>query len=100
MPWKIIGLVLVAGLLFIGLVGLILPLIPGLIFLAIAVWLLAKISTRFAALLDDSPTLAKRMGFLRRTEGLSLTQRLRLSFWVMAKMVVRGVESGVAYFRK
>jgi len=100
MPWKILGLVLVVGFLLIGVAGLILPLIPGLIFLALAVWLLSKISTRFAALLDDSPKLSRHMGFLRRTEGLSVSQRIRLSLWVTAKMIVRGVESGLAWFRK
>ena len=97
LPWKICCLVLVAGLLFLGVVGLILPVIPGLLFLFAAVWLLSKISTRFAALLDDSPALASRMGFLRRTRGLSWSQRLRLGALVMAKLTVQGVHNGMQF---
>ena len=99
-PWKICGLVLVVGLLFLGLVGLVLPLLPGLVFLVLALWILSKISTRFAAVLDDSPALSRHMGFMRRTRGLSLTQRLRLSVLVMAKMTVRGIESGISFIKR
>lgn len=101
LPWplKTICLALVAGFAVLGLIGLVLPVVPGLLFLALAFWLLSKVSQRFASLLEDSPRLARRMGFLRRTRGLSVGQRLRLSLLVMAKMSLRGVESLVGLLR-
>lgn len=100
MPWKILVVLLAAGFLLLGLIGLFLPLLPGLVFVALAVWLLSRISTRVAAYVDDNPALRRQMGFLRRTEGLSFSQRLRLLGWVTAKALVNGINGVLERVKK
>jgi uncharacterized membrane protein YbaN (DUF454 family) len=87
-------------LLLLGLVGLVLPIIPGLLFLFLAAWLMTKVSRRFAALLDDNPHLARHHGFLQRTRGLSGLQRAKLAAWVMAKTVVKGLQAVPALWKR
>ena len=88
-------LILVGFFLLLGIVGLILPIIPGILFLFLAALLLAKISRRFDAMLNRN----KDMRYWRRrwntSSGLPLMQRLKLSFWVAARAVVNGVEAAV-----
>ena len=82
----------VAGLLvLVGLAGLVLPIIPGLLFLFFALWLLSKVSTRCAAWLHNNPHTAGQVKFWRRTRGLSLAQHARLLGWLAASAVVRGL---------
>ena len=49
---KALALVLVVILIIIGLAGLVLPIIPGILFLVLAAQLLAKVSSRFGRYLD------------------------------------------------
>lgn len=97
MPLLLKGLclILVGFFLFLGLVGLILPIIPGILFLFLAALLLAKVSRRFDAMLNRN----RDMRYWRRrwdsSNSLPLTQRLKLSFWVAARALVNGVEAAV-----
>lgn len=88
-------LILFGCLLLLGLLGLVLPIIPGLLFLFLAALLLAKISSRFDSLLNSN----KEMRYWRRrwqlSNSLPLIQRIKLSFWVVAGAVVNGVEAGI-----
>ncbi len=76
-----------------GVIGLILPIIPGLLFLALAVMLASKLSNRVARWADRVPAL-KHWSNHRRTFGsLSTTQRLKLAFWVSARYTVDGLSA-------
>ena len=93
--FKGLCLILVGFFVLLGLVGLILPIIPGILFLFLAALLLAKVSSRFDAMLNRN----KDMRYWRRrwttSNSLPLAQRLKLSFWVAARAVVNGVEAAV-----
>ncbi len=93
--FKALGLLLAGLFLLLGLLGLVLPIIPGILFLFLAAILLAKVSSRFDSLLNSN----KEMRYWRRrwhtTNSLPLMQRVKLSFWVVAKAVVNGVEAAV-----
>lgn len=93
-------LILVGILAVIGVIGLVLPIIPGILFLFLAAILLAKISSRFDSLLNKN----KDMRYWRRrwntTNALPLIQRIKLSFWVVARAIVNGVEAGISTLRK
>lgn len=93
-------LVIVAGLAFIGLVGLALPVIPGLVFLFLAILMLARISTRFETLASRHSGFRQLRRRLRTMNMLHLKDRIKLGFWYCAGAVIRGTESGVNTLRK
>lgn len=98
--FKGLCLILVGIFVVLGLVGLVLPIIPGILFLFLAALLLAKVSSRFDALLNRN----SEMRYWRRrwdtTNKLPMLQRLKLSFWVAARAVVNGVEAAVNSLNK
>ena len=100
---KLVAAGVIAVCLLIGVAGLILPLIPGLLFLGLAAVVAAKLSPRFAQLLRQNETLR---GYLDRTEGfgsLALGQKLKLSVLLLAKALIDGVAllvAGVLKFMK
>lgn len=98
--YKALCIVLVVCFVLIGLVGLVLPIIPGFLFLFLAAILLARISSRFKYLLHNHTTSKRWMKHWHSTKALSLMQRLKLSFWVAARSAVNAVESGVDVLRK
>ena len=93
---KLIACGVIVVCLLLGLAGLILPLIPGLLFIAIAALVAAKLSPRFAETLRQNDTLR---GYLDRTEGfagLPLDKKLRLAGLLFVKMLIDGVALLVA----
>jgi uncharacterized membrane protein YbaN (DUF454 family) len=92
------GVIVVCVLL--GLAGLILPLIPGLLFLAIAAMVAAKFSPGFAKALRQNETMR---GYLDRTEGfadLPLDQKVKLAGLLLVKALIDGVAFLVAAIMK
>lgn len=88
---KLIAVGAIVVCLLVGVAGVILPLIPGLLFLAIAAVVAAKVSPRFAATLRRNETLR---GYLDRTEGieqLPLDQKLKLAGLLCVRAVVDGI---------
>jgi uncharacterized membrane protein YbaN (DUF454 family) len=93
---KLIAAGVIVVCLLLGLAGLILPLIPGLLFLAIAAIVAAKLSPRFAATLRRNDTLR---GYIDRTDGfneLPLDGKLKLAGLLFLKMLIDGVAFLVA----
>ena len=97
---KVICIALIACFLVVGLIGLVLPIIPGLIFLFIAAILLARISSRFDSILKRNPTVQGWMKHADTINGLSFSQRVRLSFWMSARIITNVIESGINQFKK
>lgn len=93
---KLIAAGVIAVCLLIGLAGLILPLIPGLLFLGIAAIVAAKVSPRFGETLRRNATLR---AYLDRTEGfgnLPLEDKLKLAGLLTLKALIDGVAFLVA----
>ncbi|MEQ8955217.1 MAG: DUF454 family protein [Gammaproteobacteria bacterium] len=88
---KAMVLVLVGLFVLIGLVGLVLPIIPGILFLALAAWLLARVSSRFAFHLEQHPVWRRLRRYRRSTSYLSLTQQLKLSLLLLCRAAVNGI---------
>jgi len=88
-------LILVGLLSLVGLVGLILPIIPGILFLFLAALLLAKVSSRFDALLHKNENMRTWRRRWDASNALPLLQRVKLSFLLVARAVVNGVEATV-----
>ena len=98
--YKALVMIVVAIFVVIGLIGLILPIIPGILFLFLAAFLLSRISSRFAYFLNNNTAWIRLMRYWRSVNFLSIAQRVRLSFWVLARTVVNGIESGISLIRK
>jgi len=90
--YRVLGLILVVGFLLIGLVGLILPIIPGIVFLLLAVYVLTRISRRAAAYAHNQPWFNRHLRQLNAVDTLSVGERFKLGFLVMARGVVSGIE--------
>ncbi len=93
-------LILVALLTLIGLAGLILPIIPGILFLFLAALLLAKISSRFDAMLHRNENMKVWRRRWETTNTLPFLQRIKLSLLLVARAVVNGVETAANSLNK
>jgi uncharacterized membrane protein YbaN (DUF454 family) len=97
---KLIAAGVIVVCLLLGLAGLILPLIPGLLFLGLAAIVAAKLSPRFAATLRQNDTLR---GYMDRTEGfneLPLDGKIKLGGLLVLKMLIDGVAALVGAVMK
>ena len=90
--YRVLGIILVVGFLLIGLAGLILPVIPGIVFLLLAVYVLTRISRRAAAYAHNQPWINRHMRHLNAANSLSVGERCKLGFLVMARSLVNGIE--------
>lgn len=98
--WRVLCCIAICICLFLGVIGIVLPIIPGLLFLAIAAYLATKMSKRFASAFDENDRVKRMKRKWRSTGGLSMNQRVKLSFWVAAKSVVDSIKSGLDSFTK
>ena len=88
---KLIACVLIVLFLAIGLVGLILPIIPGLLFLAIAALIAARHSVTVERMVRRNRTMS---GYLDSTDGflaLSAGEKIQFGAWLCLKMLIDGV---------
>jgi uncharacterized membrane protein YbaN (DUF454 family) len=93
---KLIAAGVIVVCLLLGFAGLILPLIPGLLFLGVAAVVAAKLSPRIAATLRQNDTLR---GYLDRTDGfesLALGDKIKLAGLLCVKVLIDGVAFLVA----
>lgn len=97
---KVIALVVIVGFVLIGIIGLILPIIPGVLFLFLAALLLTRVSRRASAYAHSQPWFRRHLQSWRASAGLSWGQRARLSFWVAARAIVQGVGAGARSIHK
>jgi len=91
LPAKLIACIVIVALLMLGAAGLILPLIPGLLFLALAAVIAAKLSPSFERTLRQNRTLS---GYLDRTDGfmaLPLGEKIRVACLLGVKMLIDGI---------
>ena len=77
--------------LLLGVIGLILPVIPGIVFLALGGVLLGKASTRLARRLKW-PGSGNSEHYFRASKSLHLTDKLRLGGWLLARSIIRAVQ--------
>jgi uncharacterized membrane protein YbaN (DUF454 family) len=93
---KIIAVAVIIACLLLGAVGLLLPIIPGLLFLLVAAVVAAKLSPSFERTLRQSPTIA---GYLDRTAGfaeLPIGQKIQVVCLLCLKMLIDAVAVVVA----
>ena len=91
--FKAAAMLLVGLFVVIGIIGLVLPIIPGIVFLTLAALLLAKVSSRFAQFLEDQPLWHKLRRNWRSVRVLSVGQRIKLMALYCARSTVDAMES-------
>jgi len=96
LPIKLIAVAVIIACLALGVIGLVLPIIPGLLFLAVAAIVAAKLSPSFARTLRQNATLSS---YLDRTEGIAalpLGKKVQVACLLCVKMLIDGVALLVA----
>ena len=91
MTTKLIACVVIVACLELGGIGLLVPIIPGLLFLVIAAAVAARLSPEFNTTLRRNPTLA---GYLDKTDGLTglpLGKKIQVVLLLGVKMLIDGV---------
>ena len=93
---KLIACGVIVVCLLLGFAGLILPLIPGLLFIAIAVFVAAKLSPRFAIVVRENDTLRGYLDQADRIAGVPAAQKIKVVGLLLLKMLIDGVALLVA----
>ena len=93
MFYKLGGAVLVGCLLILGVIGLIMPVIPGILFLFLALFVMTKLSRRAAAYAENKPWFRYHLRHLQAASGLSFGSRIKLGVLIAARGTVQGIEA-------
>lgn len=91
--WKMISLVLIAAFLLIGLAGLILPVIPGVLFLFLAALLATRVSRRAAHFAHQQPWFHQHLHQWQASGHLAMSERVKLAFLLTLRTCLRGLQS-------
>jgi uncharacterized membrane protein YbaN (DUF454 family) len=97
---KILYGVLAVICIVIGLIGLLVPVIPGVLFLLGALYLAGKISTRVQRWSDRQPRLQRMHARLESMRHVSLLNRLKVTGLTGIEITMRGFERCVALLRR
>lgn len=74
-----------------GLLGLLVPILPGFLFLALAAVCFSAVSPRFQRRLERHPAWRGWRLRWRESRGLPLLKRLQLVFWLTAEAAMNSV---------
>jgi len=88
---KAIAVAVIIACVALGAIGLVMPFIPGLLFLTVAAVIAAKLSPSFESTLRQNATIA---GYLDRTDGfleVPLGKKIQVMCLLWAKMLMDGV---------
>jgi uncharacterized membrane protein YbaN (DUF454 family) len=98
-PEKILYITLGIMFLALGVIGLMIPILPGVLFLAGAVYMLSRGSSRVKKMADSNPTLKNLQAQIERLEHVSTGDKLKVAFLTVAggmatgaHKVIHGVE--------
>ena len=93
---RVLLLLLAAFLLLLGVIGLLLPIIPGIVFLGLAALVLARLSTRFADYLRHHPHYRRWHDLRRSSATLNWSQRCKLALLLGARSIVNTLDGAVS----
>jgi len=94
---KLIAAILLPVLLVLGIVGLVLPIVPGLLFLALAAWATAKMFPSAERWFRRSSAVGGLLDATDRFAELPIGAKARLSLLLAARTVLRGVAAIAAF---
>lgn len=91
--YKLGGALLVGCLLILGVIGLIMPILPGILFLFLALFVFTKLSRRASAYAHSKPWFRYHLRHLQAASGLSIGARVKLGALIVARGTVQGIET-------
>lgn len=91
-PAKLMYITLGIMFLALGVIGLIIPILPGVLFLAGAVYLLGRGSSRVKQMADRNPTLRDMQVRMERLDGVSVLDKFKVAGLTVAGGAVTGIE--------
>jgi uncharacterized membrane protein YbaN (DUF454 family) len=91
LPVKLIAALVVAVCLIVGIAGLVLPLVPGLVFLAVAGVVAARYSPKLDGLLRGNATVARYLDEADALTTLPIGQKVRLACLLFVRALIDGV---------
>lgn len=100
MVYKLAGALLFGCFLILGVIGLIMPIIPGLVFLFLALYVLTRLSRRAAAYAQSKPWFRYHLLHLQAASGLSLGARVKLGALIVARGTVQGIEAALYWCKR
>ena len=83
-----------------GILGLLLPIMPGFVFLMIAALIAARYFPAFESRLNRNRYTAECMRMHNRFVNLHIWDRVRLCFWGSLKFTLNGIEWTWKYFER
>ena len=92
LPSRILLTALTIVLTAIGLLGLLLPVIPGILLLALAAMVAARCSRRLRIWLHRRHYGQRLLAWQQRLEGLSGSDYIRLTFLTLARSLLQGLD--------
>ena len=100
MPHKAVYIAIALVCIMIGLAGLILPIIPGFLFLLGAVYCLSKVSRRFKYWAEQQPTLQQLQTKLSRLNTVDALSRVKVISLMGVEMMVQFCVQVVAVVKR
>lgn len=97
---KVIALVLIAGFVVIGIIGILLPVIPGVLFLFLAALMATRVSRRASAAAHASPWFREQLRQWRASSHLSVGHKIKLSLLIVARAFVGTIRAGLGLLRR
>jgi uncharacterized membrane protein YbaN (DUF454 family) len=97
---KIVACAVVLALVVLGVIGLVVPIIPGLLFLAIGAFVAAKHFPSVDAQLRRSRTLREYLDKTQRASTLALPAKIQLAAWFCVKTFIGGVALVASFVAK
>ena len=70
-----------------GVIGLLLPIVPGWLFFGLAVVCVAQVSPRFRRKLHNNPRMRRFTHRLNQAKALAPVARIKLSFWALVEAI-------------
>ncbi len=94
---KLVAAILVPVLLVLGIAGLVLPIVPGLLFLALAAWAIAKLFPSAERCFRRSPAVGSFLDATDRFADLPIGAKIRLSLLLAARAALRAAGAIAAF---
>lgn len=89
-PEKLLYITLGIMFLALGVVGLIIPIIPGVLFLAGAVYMLSRGSRRVKQFTDANPTISRMQARVEKLDAVSIAEKVQVTGLTMLQAIAVG----------
>jgi uncharacterized membrane protein YbaN (DUF454 family) len=89
---KLVYLIIGVACLMLGVIGLVIPIIPGVLFLMAALYLLSRGSRRIKKLTEQSPRVLLMRQRIDQFGEINVTDRVKLAGWMTMDAAVKSVQ--------